>query len=362
MRGDDDSDTSSIRSSVRPSKGRSASIDRAPPSLPSKGASKATVSRPVSKLRPKAPLSVPEDSNLLEVAKLMVAQRADAALLVGTRGRLSGIVTDNDITKRVVSKGVDPSSTAVSAVMTKGPKCVSLEDSAVDALELMVDNRFRHLPVLDRDGAVVGLLDIAKCLYDAISIMEKVQKKQEAEGKGGADATSAAALSLAMKKVMGSKGGGNRAQLAAMQALMDNMFGGSVPTLRSIIGDHEFVHVSPGASVLEASQVMAEERKGVLVMDGDELVGILTPKDLLNRVVAKELSTEDVTVEEVMTAHPACVSADLTLLDAMREMHDQKFLHLPVREEGSGRVLGLLNVMDLMCSTCLLYTSPSPRD
>ena len=42
---------------------------------------------------------------------------------------------------------------------------------------MMVDNRFRHLPVLDREGVVVGLLDIAKCLYDAISVLEKVQKQ-----------------------------------------------------------------------------------------------------------------------------------------------------------------------------------------
>jgi len=40
-------------------------------------------------------------------------------------------------------------------------------------------HRFRHLPVLDKDGAVVGLLDIAKCLYDAITVLEKVQDKGE---------------------------------------------------------------------------------------------------------------------------------------------------------------------------------------
>ena len=37
----------------------------------------------------------------------------------------------------------------------------------------MVERRFRHLPVLDADGAVVGVLDIAKCLYDAISRLER---------------------------------------------------------------------------------------------------------------------------------------------------------------------------------------------
>jgi CBS domain-containing protein len=62
----------------------------------------------------------------------------------------------------------------VSTVMTKNPKCVQDDDSALDALEMMVDNRFRHLPVMDEKGAIIGLLDIAKCLYDAISVLEKV--------------------------------------------------------------------------------------------------------------------------------------------------------------------------------------------
>ena len=87
---------------------------------------------------------------------------------------------------------------------------------------------------------------------------------------------------------------------------------------------------------------MATTRKGVLVMDdrGKELLGIFTPKDILSRVVAKDLSCDETLVSQVMTPNPDCVSPDLTLLDALREMHDHKYLHLPVREEGSGRVLG----------------------
>eukprot|EP01041_Mallomonas_annulata_P001711 gene1711-3313_t len=308
--------------------------------------SKSMQTRPVSKLRPKAPLTVMDSSTILEVAQAMSAGRVDAALLVSARGGLLGIITDNDVTRRVVSKDVDPGTTCVREVMTKGPKCVRNEDPALDALDLMIENHFRHLPVLDKDGGVVGLLDIAKCLYDAISVMEKMEAKQQKEGGGGADVT----LAAAMKKVVGSRGA-NRAQLAAVQAMMDQMFGGTIPTLGSIIGEVEYEGVSPKMTIREAANIMSELRKGVLVLDGDDLVGILTPKDLLNRVVSKELSPDDTLVEDVMTPNPACVSPDLTLLDALREMHDQKFLHLPVREESSGRVVGLVNAMDLLCST-----------
>ena len=98
--------------------------------------------------------------------------------------------------------------------------------------------------------------------------------------------------------------------------------------------------------------VMAERRKGVLVTSEDDgsLLGILTPKDLLNRVISKQLSPEDTTVMDVMTPNPDCVSPDVTLLDALREMHDHKYLHLPVRDD-EGVVHGVVDVMELLCHT-----------
>ncbi|KAJ1437245.1 hypothetical protein B484DRAFT_240155 [Ochromonadaceae sp. CCMP2298] len=130
-----------------------------------------------------------DSESILDVAKKMAGSRADAALLLGADGSLSGILTDNDVTRRVVSQFINPSEAAVSSVMTRNPKCVHASESALDALEMMVDNRFRHLPVLDGEGVVVGLLDIAKSLYDAISVLEKVQGEEGGgSGSGGAGA------------------------------------------------------------------------------------------------------------------------------------------------------------------------------
>ena len=84
-------------------------------------------------------------------------------------------MTDNDVTRRVISKSLSVDETEVNEVMSKNPKCVNEDDSALDALDTMVQNRFRHLPVLDRKGSVVGVLDIAKCLYDTISVLQKVE-------------------------------------------------------------------------------------------------------------------------------------------------------------------------------------------
>ena len=149
-----------------------------------------------------------------------------------------------------------------------------------------------------------------------------------------------------------SSGRSNQAQILAMQTLMQQMFGETIPTLRSIIGSEKVPSVTGSTTVREAAKLMSSVRKGVLVMDKRKgtLLGIFTPKDLLSRVVAKNLSADDTLVSSVMTPNPDFVSPELTLLDALREMHDHKYLHLPVREE-SGRVLGLVDVMELVCQT-----------
>jgi predicted transcriptional regulator len=75
-----------------------------------------------------------------------------------------------------------------------------------------------------------------------------------------------------------------------MQLLMEQMFGGAVPTLRSILNDNKKAvpMVRESINVREACVIMTANRKGLLVMDeNDVLVGIITPKDILNRVIAK---------------------------------------------------------------------------
>jgi CBS domain-containing protein len=118
----------------------------------SRGKKRNKEERPVSKLRPKTPIIMKDTDTIFAVAEAMSSKRADAALLVNKKGKLSGIITDNDITRRVVSQFVDPLMIYVSTVMTKSPKCVQDDDSALDALEMMVDNRYDDDDDSDDDG------------------------------------------------------------------------------------------------------------------------------------------------------------------------------------------------------------------
>ena len=164
-----------------------------------------------------------------------------------------------NISGRVVAAGLPASSTGVSNVMTKQPSTVAMSGSAMEALVTMVENRFRHLPVTDDNGAVVGVLDIAKCLNDAISKLERSEEKNSGD---------------AMQKMALLQGAGGN-QAVALQHLFSQLFSGkSSPTLRSVVSGKPSTIVSPNTSVQQVGLMMAEARKAALIVDGGKLVGI----------------------------------------------------------------------------------------
>lgn len=211
----------------------------------------------------------------------------------------------------MVANKLNAAHTTVGQVMTVNPTCVAMNDPAMDALTTMVDNHFRHLPVVDESGSVVGLLDIAKCLNHAISRLAQSQSK------------STSAAEDAVKQVV-NQHGATGAQATALQVLLGNLMSqamghATVPTLRTVLMNKPKPFVSPTTSVQDAAFVMAETRKAVIVVDDDgRLVGLFGFKDMMTRVVAKELSLETTLIRDVMTTSPEFVTPDLTVLDALQ--------------------------------------------
>jgi CBS domain-containing protein len=294
--------------------------------------------RPVAKLRPQKPILMGISENVLTVAQTLAGKRGDAALIVNDDGGLAGIITDTDVTRRVVAKDLPARLTNVSDVMTANPTCVLMSDSAMEALVTMVENRFRHLPVNDDNGNIVGCLDIAKCLNDAISKLERAQDKN---GSAAQDA---------VKQVTSIQVAGGANQAATLQALLGPLLahvlgGKSSPTLRSVLVGKPSNIVSPNLSLQKVGLMMANSRKAALVVENDKLVGIFGFKDMMTRAVAKELPLNSTPVSAVMTPNPEFVPPETTVLEALQVMHDNKFLTLPVCEN-DGRVVGLVDVMD----------------
>lgn len=123
-----------------------------------------------------------------------------------------------------------------------------------------------------------------------------------------------------------------------------------MPTLLSHLKDKKLVKVRPSINVREACCVMTKCRQGLLVMEEDELMGIFTPREVLKRVLSRGKSPDITAVSSVMITNPHTVSPKLTLLEALREMFEQKVSYLVV-EDDEGVVLGLVDVMELVCNT-----------
>jgi CBS domain-containing protein len=108
--------------------------------------------------------------------------------------------------------------------------------------------------------------------------------------------------------------------------------------------------VRPDDTVLAALGVMAEHDIGaVLVLDGDEVAGILTERDYARKVVLVGRSSKDSPVSAIMTADVVCVPPSHTVEQCMAVMTERRVRHLPVVE---GRhVVGLVSIGDLVKAT-----------
>ncbi|RKP34797.1 hypothetical protein BJ085DRAFT_9179, partial [Dimargaris cristalligena] len=294
------------------------------------------VSGTVSSLQPSPALTVRQSMTIQEAAQLMAAKRADSVLVVDNEERLAGIFTAKDVAFRVVADGLDARATLVSQIMTKSPLCVTTDTSATDALNTMVSRGFRHLPVCNDEGDVVGLLDVIKCMYEALEKMERAygssRKLYDAlEGVEKEWAVHPAPL------------------LQFIDVMRERM---ACPDLMSVLGDSDPIVVSPRTSVREVAHMMRTRRTtaSLIVEDNERLSGIFTSKDIVLRVIAAGLDPSNCSVIRVMTPHPDTALPTTTVLDALKRMYEYHYLNLPV-VSADGGIIGLVDVLTLCYST-----------
>ncbi len=118
-------------------------------------------------------------------------------------------------------------------------------------------------------------------------------------------------------------------------------------TLRDLVKDRKVYSVDASRTVLEASRYMMEHNVGAVpVLRNGELVGILSERDIMNRVVAVGRTPGTTAVTEVMTANPRAVSADEAIEECLFIMREFGFRHLPIVE--GKEVKGLVSLRDVL--------------
>ena len=123
----------------------------------------------------------------------------------------------------------------------------------------------------------------------------------------------------------------------------------TMPDARSILRQktgRAIISVTPDTMVLEAAHVMNLEHIGALmVMEGDDLVGVFTERDVLTRIVAARRDPAATPVRDVMSTPVICAAPNSTRAELAAIMTQKRVRHLPVADEG--RVIGVVSIGDL---------------
>ena len=250
---------------------------------------------------------VPPETTIMEAAVRMKGKSLGSLLVVpaDAEGRVSnrsGIVTETDLIRKVLTKGMDASRLRVDEIMATPLLTIAPDRRMLDASHLMETNHVRRLCVSDEDE-VVGV----------ISVRDLVRYFVDSEGGPIRD------LDNVFRP------------LSVLRVLMQ-------PTMETIVSER---------TVLEATQTMAEKRVGsLLVLEAGDMVGIVTETDVVRKVIAAGLPARSTSVGAVMNAPLIEIDINDTARDASRLMAEKQIRYVAVTEDN--KVVGLLSVRDLV--------------
>ncbi len=110
---------------------------------------------------------------------------------------------------------------------------------------------------------------------------------------------------------------------------------------------HDMWSARPDTSVYDALHRMDEHSIGaLLVLDGDDLVGIFSERDYARKVVLKGKTSRGTTIGEIMSRRVSCVRTDQTVEECMALMTDRRIRHLPVLEDE--KLVGVISIGDVV--------------
>ncbi len=244
---------------------------------------------------------IPQDTTVTAAAERMSARRIGCLLVESDdpkRGPF-GIMTETDLVRKVLAKGLDPTVTTVDRVMVSPILTIAEDRSMLDASQLMEANHVRHLCVVEA-GEIVGIMsvrDLVRSFVDAesgpVCELDKVYRP----------------LSVLMATT--------------------------------------FATIHSDGSLLDAAQLMSEKRIGsLLTIEAGEIVGIVTECDVVRKGLASNRDAGSTHVSAVMSSPLLSIDVNRTIRDASKAMADQGVRHLTVTE--NGKIVGVLSVRDLV--------------
>lgn len=119
----------------------------------------------VSLLEPSPVFSIPLESSSYEALAILKVNKIGSVAVVDSDKRLKGIVTDRDFLTKLLGAGADARAVPVTKIMTENPTTVLTSGSVSLALSFLSEGRFRHLPVVDHEEMLVGMLSVKNFVH-----------------------------------------------------------------------------------------------------------------------------------------------------------------------------------------------------
>jgi two-component system sensor kinase FixL len=223
------------------------------------------------------------------VAAMRMSAKDVSCILVGNRGNVAGILTETDLLKRTIAQGKDARRTTVAEVMSSPVQTASSELSVLDASRIMEDKQIKRLPILS-EGKLTGIVtqtDLTRVLT----------------------------------------------------------YYGTWKDVSEIMSP-DVVSIQRGESVADAAQLMASRNISALaVMAGSRVVGVLTERDLLKRVIALHKDPNHTKAEKVMSTPVVSVPRDFSIFTASKTMERIGIRRLLVIDDE--RLYGIVTQSDI---------------
>lgn len=117
--------------------------------------------------------SVPVEATAEQAIRAMLDRHVGAVAIIDENTRVAGIFTERDVLRRLSISGREPAQTPVREVMTTPVEMATLDTTPGQALATMVERHYRHLPIVDDDGRLLGMLSIRNVLQARIDTLTR---------------------------------------------------------------------------------------------------------------------------------------------------------------------------------------------
>ncbi len=120
----------------------------------------------------KAPtVAVTPETTVIEAIRKMEKAGVGAVIVLDENNRVQGTFTERDVMLRIVLGSRDPETTEMEEVMTTGVVTIQPDSDANEAVRKMWDNQIRHLPVVQQDGTVKGIVEVQDLFHERFENM-----------------------------------------------------------------------------------------------------------------------------------------------------------------------------------------------